>query len=204
MTCGRNSTAGVRARMPASLWRGRVSTDKMLRSQPRLRLRCGCTADPNGRPNPGGCPIGRRGLRRAGGSSPRGDLSIQVLATPAREVRRHDKSIGILAGLRHRHYGSRWRHHRNGDILPCCLVWAGPDLAHEPFPRIDLLLGRALHAVHDKLRQCLPATWRGGSSPRSEAGARINSPGLHLPLHQGTRHHTSYIRCFHHHYCRGP
>jgi hypothetical protein len=86
---------------------------------------------PNGRPDPGGCPIGRRGLCRAGGSSPRGDLAIQVLATPAREVRQYDKSVGILAGLRHRHYGSRWRHHRNGDILPCCLVWAGLDLAHE-------------------------------------------------------------------------
>jgi hypothetical protein len=53
--------------------------------------------------------------------------------------------------------------------------------------------------VHDKLLQCLPAAWRGGPPPRSEAGARGNSPGLHLPLHQGTGHHTSYIRCFHHH-----
>jgi hypothetical protein len=31
MTCGQNSTAGVRARMPASLWRGRVSVDRMSR-----------------------------------------------------------------------------------------------------------------------------------------------------------------------------
>jgi hypothetical protein len=31
MTCGQNSTAGVRANMPASPWRGRVSADKMSR-----------------------------------------------------------------------------------------------------------------------------------------------------------------------------
>jgi hypothetical protein len=68
-------------------------------------------------------------------------------------------------------YDSRWRHHRNGDILPCCLVWAGPDLAHEPCPRIDLLLGRALRKVCSELRQRLSATWRGSPSPRSEAGA---------------------------------
>jgi hypothetical protein len=81
-------------------------------------------------------------------SSPRGDLAIQVPATPAREVQQYVKSVGILAGLRHRHYGSGWRHRRNGNILPCSLVWASPDLAHEPYPRINLLLGRALHVVH--------------------------------------------------------
>jgi hypothetical protein len=37
------------------------------------------------------------------------------------------------------------------------LVWAGPDLAHEPHPRIDLLLGRAVREVHSELRQCLSA-----------------------------------------------
>jgi hypothetical protein len=31
MTCGQNSAAGVRARMPASLWRGHVSADKTSR-----------------------------------------------------------------------------------------------------------------------------------------------------------------------------
>jgi hypothetical protein len=146
-------------------------------SQPRLRLHCGCTVDSNGRPNPGGCPIGQRGLRRAGGSSPRGDLAIQVPATPTGEVRRYVKSVSILAGLRHRHYGSRWRHHRNGNILPCCLVRADPDLAREPHPRIDLLLVRALHAVHSELRQRFSAPWRGGSPPCSEAGTRGNSSG---------------------------
>jgi hypothetical protein len=114
------------------------------------------------------------------GSSPRGNLAIQVPATPAREVRWYDKSVKILAGLRHHHYGSRWRHHRNGDILPCCLVWASPNLAHEPCQRLS-------------------AAWRGGPSPRSEAGAWRNSPGVYLPLHQGTRHYSSYFRCFHHH-----
>jgi hypothetical protein len=112
------------------------------------------------------------GVGCAGGSSPCSNLAIQVPAAPAGKVQRDDKSVGILAGLRHRHYGSRWRHRRNGDILPCCLVWAGPDLAHEPCPRIDLLLERALRAVHSELRQRLPTTWRGGSPPRSEAGAR--------------------------------
>jgi hypothetical protein len=51
-----------------------------------------------------------------------------------------------------------------------------------------------------KLRQCLSAAWRGGSPPCSEAGARGNSPDLHLPLHQGTRDYTPYLRCFHHHH----
>jgi hypothetical protein len=34
---------------------------------------------------------------------------------------------------------------------------------------------------------------------RSEARARGDSLEVYLPLHQGTRHHTSYFRCFHHH-----
>jgi hypothetical protein len=78
-------------------------------------------------------------------------------------------------------------------------VWAGPDLAHEPCPRIDLLLGRALREVRNELRHCLSATWRGGPSPRSEAGAWRNSSGVYLPLHQGTMHYSLYFRCFHHH-----
>jgi hypothetical protein len=168
-------------------------------SQPRLRLRCGCTADSNGRPDPGGCPVGRRRLRRAGSSSPRGNLAIQVPSTPAEKVRWYVKPVGILAGLRHCHHGSRWRHHRDGNILPCCLVWASSDLAHEPCPRIDLLLGRALCVVHSELRQRLPTAWRGGPPPCSKAEARGNSPDVHLLLHQGTRHHTSYFRSFYHH-----
>jgi hypothetical protein len=58
----------------------------MSRSQPQLRLRCGRTTNPNGRPDPSGCPIGRRGLRRTSGSSPRSNLAIQVPATPTGEV----------------------------------------------------------------------------------------------------------------------
>jgi hypothetical protein len=192
-TYGQNSTAGVWARMHVSLWRGRVSADKHRGSQPRLRLHCGCTADPDGRPDPDGCPVGWRGLRRAYRSSPCSDVAIQVSATPAGEVRRYVKSIGILAGLRHRHYGSSWRHRRDGNIFPCSLVWASPDLVHEPCPRIDLLIGRALCVVHRELRQRLPTTWRGGTPPCSEAGTQGNSPGLHLPLHQGTRDYTPYL-----------
>jgi hypothetical protein len=130
-------------------------------------------------------PLCRCGLRRTRGSSPRSDLAIQVSATPAGKVRRYVQPVGILAGVRHRHYSSGWGHHRDGNIFSCCLVWAYPDLAHEPYPRINLLLGRALRVVHSELRQRLSTTWRGGSPPRSEAGAWRNSPGLHLPLHQG-------------------
>jgi hypothetical protein len=95
--------------------------------------------------------FGRRGLLHTGEPSPRGDLAIQVPATPAGEVRRYVQPIGILAGVRHRHYGSGWRHRRNGNIFSCCLVWACPDLAHEPYPRIHLLMGRALRAVRSEL-----------------------------------------------------
>jgi hypothetical protein len=56
-----------------------------------------------------------------------------------------------------------------------------------------------MRAVHSELRQHLPTSWHGGSPPCSEAGARENSPGLHLPLHQGTRDYTPYHRCLHHH-----
>jgi hypothetical protein len=162
-------------------------------SQPRPRLHCGCAANSKGCPNSGGCPIGRRGLRRTDGSSPRGVLAIQVSAAPVGKVRRYVKPFRILAGIRYCYYGSRWRHCCNGNILPCSLVWAGPDLAHEPHPRIDLLLGRALCAVHSELRQCLSAARCGGSPPCSESGIWVNSPGFHLLLHQGTRDYTSYF-----------
>jgi hypothetical protein len=42
-------------------------------------------------------------------------------------------------------YNGRWRHCCNGHILPWSLVWASLDLAHEPHPEIDLILGIALH-----------------------------------------------------------
>jgi hypothetical protein len=137
----------------------------------------------DGRLDPDRCPVGRRGLRRTHGSPPRGDVAIQVLATPAEKVRRYVKPVGIPAGIRHCHHDSRWRHCCDGNILPCSLVRAGPDLAHEPCPRIDLLLGRALRAVHRELRQRLPTAWRGGTPPCSEAGTRGNSPSIHLLLH---------------------
>jgi hypothetical protein len=44
----------------------------------------------------------------------------------------------------HCHYDSEWRNCRNGNVFSCCLVRACPDLAHEPYPRINLFLGRAL------------------------------------------------------------
>jgi hypothetical protein len=143
--------------------------------------------------------IGQRRLCRSGGSSLCGDVTVQVLATPTRKVRQYVKPVRILAGIRHCHYGSRWRHRCDGNLLSCSLVWVGPDLTHEPCPRIDLLLGRALSMVHSELRQRLSAAWHGGSPPCSESGPQENSPRLHLPLHQGTGHYTSYLRCFHHH-----
>jgi hypothetical protein len=168
-------------------------------SQPRSKLRCGSTAGPNGHPVPSGCPLGRRGLRRSRGSSPRGVMAIQVPAAPAGKVRRYVKPVGIPAGVRHRYHSSRWKHRCHGDIFSCRLVWAYPDLAHEPRPRVNLLLGRALCVVRCEFRQRLPATRCGGPPPRSEAGARGDSPDVHLPLHQGARYYTSHFRCFHHH-----
>jgi hypothetical protein len=91
------------------------------------------------------------------------------------EVRRYDKPIGILACLRHRHYGSWWKHSHNGKLLSCSLDRASPDLAHEPHPRVNLLLGRALCTVHSELCKCLSTAWRGGTSPCSEAGTRGDS-----------------------------
>jgi hypothetical protein len=102
--------------------------------------------------DPDGRPIGRHWLRRTCRSSPRGDLATQVLATPAREVRRDIKHVGIPAGLCHRYYGSWWKRCRDGELLPCSLDRAAPDLAHEPHPRVGLLLGRALCMVHSELR----------------------------------------------------
>jgi hypothetical protein len=123
-----------------------VSADKTLRTQPRSRLHCkGC-------PNPGGCPIGRRGLRRTSGSSLCGDMATQVVTTLAGEVRRYIEPVEILIGLRHRYYGSWWKHCCNDKLLPCSLDRAGPDLAHEPHPRVGLLLRRAMCMVYSKLR----------------------------------------------------
>jgi hypothetical protein len=72
--------------------------------------------------DPSGCPVGWRRLHRTRGSSLRGDVAIQVLATPGRKVRRYVKPVGILAGIRHCHHSSMWRHCYDGNILPCSLV----------------------------------------------------------------------------------
>jgi hypothetical protein len=120
-------------------------------------------------------------------------MAIQVPAAPAGKVRRYVKPVGIPAGVRHRYHSSRWKHHCDGDIFSCRFVWACPDLAHEPHPRVNLLLGRALRAVRCELRQRLPATRCGGPPPRSEAGARGDSPDVHLSLHQGARYYTSHF-----------
>jgi hypothetical protein len=138
-------------------------------------------------------------LRRSHGSSPRSVMDIQVPAPPAGKVRQYVKPIEIPASVRHRYHSSRWKHRYDGDIFSCRLVWTCPDLAHEPRPRINLLLGRALRTVHSELHQCLPAARCRGPPPCSEAGARGDSPDVHLPLHQGARYYTSHLRCFYHH-----
>jgi hypothetical protein len=130
-TYEQSSTADVRARMLGSLWRGRGSAGKTSRVAPRSGLRSSFSTNSEGCPNPDGRPIGRRWLHRTCGSSPRGDLATQVPTTPAEEVRRDIKPIRIHAGLRHRYYGSRWKHCRDGELLPCSLDRTDPDLAHE-------------------------------------------------------------------------
>jgi len=41
---------------------------------------------------------------------------------------------------------------RHGELLSCSLVWANPDLAHEPYSWDDLVLGGALCEVQCELR----------------------------------------------------
>jgi hypothetical protein len=114
-------------------------------------------------------PLGRRGLRRSRGSSPRGIMATQVSATPAGKIRKYVKPVRVPTGVCHRYHSSRWKHRCDCDIFSCSLVWTCPDLAHEPRPRINLLLGRALRAVRCELRQHLPAARCGGPPPRSKA-----------------------------------
>jgi hypothetical protein len=161
--------------------------------QPRSRLRCDCTTDTDGHPVPNGCPLGRSGLRRSCGPSPRSIMATQVPAAPAGKIRRNIEPVRVFVGIRYRHHGNRWKHRCDGNILSCGLVWTCPDLAHEPYPGVSLLLGRTLRAVRGELRQCLPATRCGGPPPYGEAGARGDSPEVHLPLHQGVRYYTSYF-----------
>jgi hypothetical protein len=115
MICGQNSTAGVRARMLESLCRGCVSAAKLRGTQPRPRIHCkGC-------PYPDECPIGRRGLRRTSRSSPRDDLAPMFRPHLPEKYDGTLNPSEILAGLRHRHYGSWWKHCCNGKLLPCSL-----------------------------------------------------------------------------------
>jgi hypothetical protein len=92
------------------LGKGARALPKHQWSRPRPRLRCGCAADTNGHPVPNGCPLGRCGLRRSCGSSPRGVLATQVSVAPTRKIRRNDEPVRIPAGVRYRHHGSRWKH----------------------------------------------------------------------------------------------
>jgi hypothetical protein len=95
---------------PSIFGKGARAPPKHRWSRPRPRLHCGCAADTNGHPVPNGCPLGWCGLRRSCGSSPRGVLATQVPAGPGGKIRRNDKPVGILAGVRYRHHGIRWKH----------------------------------------------------------------------------------------------
>jgi hypothetical protein len=178
---------------PSLFGKGARAPPKHRWSQPRSRLRCGCTAYTNGHPVPNGCPLGRCGLRRSCGSSLHGVMATQVPAAPAGKVRQNIEPVEVPVGVRHRNHDSRWEHRCDGDIFPCGLVWTSPDLAHEPHPRISLLLGGALRAVRCELRQRLPATRCGVPPPCGETGAWGDSPEVHLPLHQGARYHTPHF-----------
>jgi hypothetical protein len=72
---GRTRPQTCRRGCPGLLGKGARAPPKHRWSQPRSRLRCGCTADTNGYPVSIGCPLGRSGLRRSRGSSPRGVMA---------------------------------------------------------------------------------------------------------------------------------
>jgi hypothetical protein len=169
---GRTRSQACGRGCPSLFGKGARAPPKHRWSQPQSRLHCGCTVDTNGHPVPNWCPLGRCGLRRSHGSYPRGVMATQVPAASAGKIRRNIEPVGVPAGVRHRHHGSRWKHRCDGNIFSCCLVWTCPDLAHEPHPGVSLLLGRALRTVRCELRQCLPATRCGDPPPCGEARAR--------------------------------
>jgi hypothetical protein len=67
-------------------------------------------------------------------------MATQVPAAPAGKVRWNIEPVGVPAGVRHRHHGSRWKHRCDGDIFSRSLVWTCPDLAHEPHPGVIFLM----------------------------------------------------------------
>jgi hypothetical protein len=72
---------------PGAMKQWRDDVDRLLGMYNKERLHhCGSTADTNGHPVPGGCSLGRLGLRRSRGSSLRSIMAIQVPATPAVKV----------------------------------------------------------------------------------------------------------------------
>jgi hypothetical protein len=48
--------------------------------------------------------------------------AAQVLAAPAEKIRWDIKPVGVPAGVRHRHHGSRWKHCCDGNVFSCRLV----------------------------------------------------------------------------------
>jgi hypothetical protein len=107
---------------PGLFGKGKRAPPKHRWSQPRSKFRCGCTADTDGHPVPNGCPLGRCGLRRSCGSSLRSVMATQVPAAPTGKIRRNIEPIRVLAGVRYRHHGGRWKHRYDGHILSCGLV----------------------------------------------------------------------------------
>jgi hypothetical protein len=193
MTSGQSSTAGVRERTPGSPWKGRASAAKTSRDATSIKTLLRQHRRHQWAPGPKRVSPWPAWAAPPSWTISRDIMAAQVPATPAGKIRWDIKPVGVLAGVRHRHHGSRWKHRCDDNVFSCRLIWTCPDLAHEPRPRIHLHLGRALRAVRRELRQRLPTTRCGGPPPCGEAGARGDSPEVHLTLHQGARYYTSYL-----------
>jgi hypothetical protein len=199
MTSRQNSTAGVRGRTPGSLRKGRANATKTSRAVTSIKT------------------LQRQHRRHQWAPSPKRVSPWPTWAAPPSRTifaRRHGRpSSGRTCRKNTMEHQTRWSSCRctsplswqqvetrcDGDVFSCRLIRTCPDLAHEPRHMVNLHLGRALRMVRCKLRQRLPATWRGGPPTRSEAEARRDPPDVYLLLHQGTRYYTSYFRCLHHH-----
>jgi hypothetical protein len=193
MTSGQSSTAGVRERVPGSPWKGRASAAKTSRAATLIKTLLWQHRRHQWAPGPK-----RVSPWLAWAVPPSWTIFAWHHGRPSsgrtcRKIRWDIKPVGVPAGVRHRHHGSRWKHRCDGNVFSCRLVWTCPDLAHEPRPRIHLHLGRALRVVRRELRKRLPTTRCGGPPPCGEAGARGDSPEVHLTLHQDARYYTSYL-----------
>jgi hypothetical protein len=89
-----------------------------------------------------------RGVHGTGTTSVDGGLAAQVPAAPAGEVRWDRQPRGVPADLRHLYPCGRRGLGHYGQLLPRCLDWDGPVLAHEPARGNPRLLARVVPQVH--------------------------------------------------------